>query len=187
MARRCWARAPITRRRASTAITRRGGGGGTQQTNDAGPRASQRSAQPSPERLAGLTVRPRTTAALTATSLAVGTRPRSAGDMLRCVAHPSRTLLIRGLWVRVPRGPPAQTRFRDLGRGMVRGMKPRQCDLMPPGQGRRQRSRGSIDQLPSGTFRVRVYAGVDPSRAGTTTCVRPPRPPGRPSRSALGC
>ncbi|HEY0486981.1 MAG TPA: hypothetical protein VGD72_12090, partial [Mycobacteriales bacterium] len=33
---------------------------------------------------------------------------------------------------------------------------------MPRGQGRRQRSRGSIDQLPSGTFRVRVYAGVDP-------------------------
>jgi integrase len=33
---------------------------------------------------------------------------------------------------------------------------------MPRGQGRRQRSRGSIDRLPSGTFRVRVYAGVDP-------------------------
>ena len=33
---------------------------------------------------------------------------------------------------------------------------------MPRGQGRRQRSRGSIEQLPSGTFRVRVYAGVDP-------------------------
>ncbi|MCW2612450.1 MAG: integrase family protein, partial [Cryptosporangiaceae bacterium] len=26
----------------------------------------------------------------------------------------------------------------------------------------KRRQRGSIDQLPSGSFRVRVYAGVDP-------------------------
>jgi len=33
---------------------------------------------------------------------------------------------------------------------------------MARSSGRRQRTRGSVDKLPSGTFRVRVYAGKDP-------------------------
>jgi integrase len=33
---------------------------------------------------------------------------------------------------------------------------------MPPASGRRRRSRGEIETLPSGSLRVRVYAGVDP-------------------------
>jgi integrase len=28
--------------------------------------------------------------------------------------------------------------------------------------GRRQRSRGNVEQLPSGALRVRIYAGIDP-------------------------
>jgi hypothetical protein len=33
---------------------------------------------------------------------------------------------------------------------------------MARSSGRRQRTRGSVDKLPSGAFRVRVYAGKDP-------------------------
>jgi integrase len=33
---------------------------------------------------------------------------------------------------------------------------------MARSNGRKKRERGSIDELPSGAFRVRVYAGVDP-------------------------
>lgn len=33
--------------------------------------------------------------------------------------------------------------------------------MTPPKKGR-QKQRGSIDELPSGAFRVRVYAGKDP-------------------------
>jgi integrase len=32
---------------------------------------------------------------------------------------------------------------------------------MPRAQTPRQRTRGSVDRLPSGAYRVRVYAGVD--------------------------
>jgi len=44
--------------------------------------------------------------------------------------------------------------------------------------GRRRRQRGSIDELPSGGFRVRVYAGVDPvsRRRMTLTETVPPAP-----------
>jgi len=34
---------------------------------------------------------------------------------------------------------------------------------------RAKRSRGEIEALPSGSLRVRVYAGIDPSRASVTT------------------
>jgi integrase len=33
---------------------------------------------------------------------------------------------------------------------------------MSAGTGKRRRSRGEIEQLPSGSLRVRVYAGIDP-------------------------
>ena len=36
------------------------------------------------------------------------------------------------------------------------------CRSMPRVNGRRRRSRGAIDVLPSGALRVRVYAGIDP-------------------------
>ncbi len=33
---------------------------------------------------------------------------------------------------------------------------------MPPKSARRKRTRGAVDQLPSGALRVRIYAGKDP-------------------------
>src|SRR5690242_20110129 len=48
---------------------------------------------------------------------------------------------------------------------------------MPPSS-RRARSRGAVDQLPSGAFRVRVYAGTDPltGKRHDLTEVVPPGP-----------
>src|SRR5436309_2290250 len=42
---------------------------------------------------------------------------------------------------------------------MVRGMGTASFPSMPP---RRRRARGHIEELPSGSFRASVYAGVDP-------------------------
>jgi integrase len=55
-------------------------------------------------------------------------------------------LSIRGLWVRAPRG----LRVNALVIGTMN-----RCLL-------RTRQRGTIDKLPSGALRVRVYSGVDP-------------------------
>src|SRR6059058_3247490 len=47
-----------------------------------------------------------------------------------------------------------------------------------PSSSRRSRSRGTVDQLPSGAFRVRVYAGSDPltGKRHDLTEVVPPGP-----------
>jgi hypothetical protein len=37
---------------------------------------------------------------------------------------------------------------------------------MARANGRKRRERGSVDELPSGAFRVRVYAGIDPVSKG---------------------
>jgi hypothetical protein len=53
---------------------------------------------------------------------------------------------------------------------------------MTRAQNRRQR--GTIDQMPSGSFRVRVYAGVDPLTHRRHTLQETPRRAAR--RSACG-
>jgi hypothetical protein len=80
---------------------------------------------------------------------------------------------------------------RDLGHGRVRGMgRPYVPPMTQPSMPRR-RQRNSIETLPSGSLRVKVYSGVDPSRRRSTTSLRRSRPGRAPRRkrrrSARGC
>jgi hypothetical protein len=83
---------------------------------------------------------------------------------------------IRGLWVRVPRGPQSSNRLqnkaiRAIGstapahlcadRGIKRGAN-RNTRSHAKAPKRRQRARGYVEELPSGALRVVVYAGIDP-------------------------
>lgn len=63
------------------------------------------------------------------------------------------------------------------------------CGAMPAASKARKRTRGEIETLPSGSLRVRVYAGIDPVSkrrhyltetipAGPNAAQRPARTPG---------
>ena len=63
--------------------------------------------------------------------------------------------------VRFRQAAPAQRPFNDLDQ-LGRGLKGRTVRFMAGTTQRRRRPRGFIEKLPSGSLRVKVYAGRDP-------------------------
>ena len=63
-----------------------------------------------------------------------------------------------------------------VGHGTIRGTKVRYCALVAPP--RAYKPRGRIETLPSGSLRVKVFAGIDPvsGRKHVLTEVIPPGP-----------